>query len=332
MSFLSPVFFLLIAVICPVYYLFRRLERTSGIRVSAKKIFNPADKPSLKVFLSRNLSFLRLVALIFIVFALARPQKPLEDSKIVTEGIDIVLAIDVSGSMLAEDFTLDSRRVNRLEAVKDVVNSFIKGRESDRIGVVVFGARAYTLSPLTVDYDWLLQNLDRVKVGMAEDGTAVGAGLAAALNRLKDTKAESKIVILLTDGRNNAGKVTPDVAAQSAKALGIKVYTIGAGTKGMAPYPMKDFFGNTVYRPVKIEIDEDALIKIASQTKAKYFRATDTKSLRKIYQEIDRMEKTPIEEKGYREYREMFPVFLYIVLELILLEVLLGRTLLRRLP
>jgi len=167
---------------------------------------------------------------------------------------------------------------------------------------------------------------------MIEDGTAIGSGLSVALKRLENTKAKSKIVILLTDGINNAGKISPSLAAEAAKALKVKVYTIGAGTKGMAPYPMKDFFGNTVYQPVKIDIDEDSLINIASKTEGKYFRATDTKSLKEIYAEIDRMEKSPIEEKGYMEYRELFPIFLTIAMALLLLEVLLRNTILRRIP
>jgi len=216
--------------------------------------------------------------------------------------------------------------------VKDVVENFIQGRKNDRIGIVAFAARAYTTSPLTLDYGWLLENLKRVRIGMIEDGTAIGSGLSVALKRLENTKAKSKIVILLTDGINNAGKISPSLAAEAAKALKVKVYTIGAGTKGMAPYPMKDFFGNTVYQPVKIDIDEDSLINIASKTEGKYFRATDTKSLKEIYAEIDRMEKSPIEEKGYMEYRELFPIFLSIAMVFLLLEVLLRNTILRRIP
>jgi len=266
---------------------------------------------------------LRLLVFVFLALALVRFRLPIEESKIETEGIDIILALDTSTSMLAEDFTLHGKRANRLDVVKDVVENFIRGRKNDRIGIVAFAARAYTVCPLTLDYGWLLENLKRVKIGMIEDGTAIGSALSVALKRLENTRAKSKIIILLTDGINNAGKISPSMAAEAARALNIKVYTIGAGTKGMAPYPMKDFFGNIVYQPVKIDIDEECLKDIASKTGAKYFRATDTKSLKEIYSEIDRMEKSSIEEKGYMEYRELFPVFLSIALALLLLEVVL---------
>ncbi len=331
MSFQNPLFLLLIPIVLVGAYYLRKRKIKANLTFSTDRLLKGV-KPSLKVLLSNNVYLLRIVALCLIVLALARPQEPLEESKIETEGIDIVLALDVSTSMLAEDFTLRGKRVNRLEAVKDVVRSFIQGRKNDRIGLIAFAARAYTVSPLTLDYNWLLQNLERVKIGMIEDGTAIGLGLASSLNRLKDTKAKSKVVILLTDGRNNAGDISPSLAAEIAKSLGIKVYTIGAGTKGLAPYPARDFFGNKVYRSVKIEIDEDTLMDIAAKTGAKYFRATDTKSLREIYSEIDKMEKTPVEEKGYLEYKELFTGFLGIALALILLEVGLSNTILRRIP
>jgi Ca-activated chloride channel family protein len=243
-----------------------------------------------------------------------------------------VLAVDTSTSMLAEDFELGGERENRLVVVKEVMKDFISNRHSDRIGIVAFASGAYTVSPLTLDYGWLIQNLDRVKIGMIEDGTAVGLGVSSALNRLKDTEAKGKVVIVLTDGRNNAGNISPLMAAEAAKALNIKVYTIGAGTKGLAPYPAKDFFGNTVYRQVKIEIDEETLKRIANATDARYFRATDTKSLRSIYDEIDKLETTPIEEKGYTEYKELFHLFLIPGLVLLMLEVILKNTVLRRIP
>lgn len=270
--------------------------------------------------------------MVLIITALARPQSPLKESKIHTEGIDIVLAIDVSGSMLAEDFQLGTKRANRLEAVKKVVENFVKKRENDRLGVVAFAARAYTVCPLTLDHDWLLQNMERVKIGMMEDGTAIGSGISSALTRLRDTKAKSKVVILLTDGRNNAGKISPLTAAEAASALKIKIYAIGAGTKGEAPFPVQDFFGQTIYRLMQVDIDEDTLQAVASKTKAEYFRATDTESLEKIYAEIDKLEKAAIEEKGYLEYKELFPVFLIPAVILVFLEVILSNTVLRKIP
>jgi len=327
----NPTLFLLIPLAAGIIYYSLRKNKTPGIQFSSER-FLTIGSLTFKTLCSRYIWVLRLLVFVFLALALVRFRVPIEESKIQTEGIDIMLALDTSTSMLAEDFTLRGKRTNRLDVVKDVVENFIQGRKNDRIGIVAFAARAYTASPLTLDYGWLLENLKRVKIGMIEDGTAIGSGLSVALKRLENTKAKSKIVILLTDGINNAGKISPSLAAEAAKALKVKVYTIGAGTKGMAPYPMKDFFGNTVYQPVKIDIDEASLINIASKTEGKYFRATDTKSLKEIYAEIDRMEKSPIEEKGYMEYRELFPIFLSIAMVFLLLEVLLRNTILRRIP
>jgi Ca-activated chloride channel family protein len=327
----NPSFLLLIPLAAVIIYYSLRKNKSPGIRFSSEQ-FLTIGSPTFKTILSRYIWVLRLLVFVFFALALARFRLPIEESKIQTEGIDIILALDTSTSMLAEDFTLHGKRANRLDVVKDVVENFIRGRKNDRIGLVAFAARAYTASPLTLDYGWLFENLKRIKIGMIEDGTAIGSGLSVALKRLQNSKAKSKIVILLTDGINNAGKISPSLASEAAKALKVKVYTIGAGTKGMAPYPMKDFFGNTVYQPVKIDIDEESLINIASKTEGKYFRATDTKSLKEIYAEIDRMEKSPIEEKGYMEYRELFPIFLTIALALLLLEVLLRNTILRKIP
>ncbi len=331
MIFQDPwVLTLLIFVVLLPYYTKRR-SRSPSFRFSSGELVKDC-KPTLKLKFSQNLVFLRCIAITFMILALARPQSLIEESKIESEGIDIVLAIDCSTSMLAEDFKLGGQRQNRLEVVKDVVKDFIKGRTNDRIGIVAFASWAYTICPLTLDYGWLLQNLDRIEMGMIEDGTAIGSGISSSLNRLKDTKAKGKVVILLTDGRNNAGDISPLTAAEAAMALKIKVYTIGAGTKGLAPYPMKDFFGNIVYRPIKIEIDEDTLMKIASKTEARYFRATDTKSLRKIYEEIDRLEKTPIEESGFVQYNELFWIFLIPGLVVLSIEIILSNTILRKIP
>jgi Ca-activated chloride channel family protein len=185
---------------------------------------------------------------------------------------------------------------------------------------------------LTVDYSWLLTNLQRISSGMLEDGTAIGSGIAASLNRLKNSKAKSKIIILLTDGRNNMGKISPLTAAEAAKALKVKIYTIGAGSKGPVPYPVRDFFGNKVYQQIEADLDEDTLSKIASITQAKYYRATDTEALRNIYSEIDRLEKTPMQEKGFQEYKELFPLFLIPGLFLLFLEIILVNTAFRKIP
>jgi Ca-activated chloride channel family protein len=326
----------LVLILIPLITLFffyrqKRQGAETGFKFSSGELVAKL-KGSFKLKLSQNLIYLRFLAFMLLIFALARPQTPVADSKIQSEGIDIVLAIDCSTSMLAEDFKLGGQRQNRIEVVKSVVRDFIMGRKNDRIAIVAFASRAYTVCPLTLDYGWLLDNLERVETGLVEDGTAIGFGIATSLNRLKDAKAKSKVVILLTDGRNNTGKISPLTAAEAAKVLKIKVYTIGAGSKGPVPYPVKDFFGNTVYQPVQIDIDEDTLIKIADMTQAKYFRATDTESLRKIYKEIDALEKTVIEEKGYLEYNELFSVFLILGVLILLLDIVLSNTVLRKIP
>jgi Ca-activated chloride channel family protein len=275
---------------------------------------------------------LRVAAAVLLVAALARPQAGSVESRVFTEGIDILLAVDVSGSMLAEDFTLGGQRANRLAAVKSVVAEFVGRRAADRIGLILFAARPYTQCPLTLDHGWLLENLRRAEIGMIEDGTAVGSALASAVGRLEAADGKSKIVILLTDGQNNAGKVSPLTAAAAAKALGYRVYTIGAGTRGVAPFPAEDLFGNRVYRPVAVDIDETTLTKIAEATGGRYFRATDTASLAGIYAEIDRLETTAHAAPHYREYRELYPWLLLPAVALLLGEAVLAQTALRVLP
>lgn len=331
MTFHNPFVLLLLPLAVFAIFYADRKNKPAGFRFSSGELLSDL-KTSVKLTLSRRLYLLRILSACFFVMALSRPQSPIASSKIETEGIDIVLAIDSSTSMLAEDFELGGRRENRLEVVKNVVKDFIKARMHDRIGLVTFAARAYTVCPLTLDYNWLLENLDRIKSGMIEDGTAIGSGIASSLNRLKDTKAKSKVIILLTDGRNNAGKISPLTAAEAAQALKAKIYTIGAGSKGLVPYPVGDFFGQKAYQQVRVDIDEDTLMKIASITDGKYFRATDTKSLRNIYSEIDKLEKTPIEDKGYLEYNELFPLFLIPGLIFLLMEIVLSHTYLRKIP
>ncbi len=324
-------FLLFIPVLILSGYLWRKKDVSASLRFSSRKLAENF-KPTLKFIVAGNLVYLRIIALILVVLALARPRLPLQETKVQTEGIDIVLTIDCSGSMLAEDFKINGQRQNRLEVAKKAIEDFIKKRTSDRIGMVAFAARAYTVCPLTLDYDWLLKNLERVKIGSIEDGTSVGSAISSSLNRLENSRAESKVIVLLTDGVNNVGKISPLTAAQAAKALGIKIYTIGAGTKGLVPYPVKDPWGRTVYQNVEIPIDEKTLKEIARLTGGRYFSATDTESLREIYNEIDALEKTPVEEKGYREYKELFSVFLTAGLIILVLEIFLTNTLLRRLP
>ena len=314
-----------------VVYFFKKKDSVSSIKFSSSALIEGAQ-PTLKLFFVKNLFYLRIVAILLFLLALARPMLPMEETKIETEGIDIILVVDSSGSMLAEDFISGNKRKNRLEAVKDVVEDFINERKSDRIGMIAFAARAYTVCPLTLDYDWLISNLGRVEIGAIEDGTAIGSAISSSVSRLKNSKAKSKIVILLTDGVNNAGKIPPLTGAKAAKALGIKIYTVGAGTKGLAPYPVRSLWGDIVYQKVKIEIDEVSLKKISEITGGQYFRATDTKSLKKIYDEINKMETTPVEEGSFKEFKELYYIFLNAGLILIVLEMLLSNTILRKIP
>ncbi len=324
------VLFFLPLLVVYVYFLKRRDVR-AAMRFSSGALLKGA-RPTWRTVLAANMVYARAAVIALVLFALARPRVPIEEARVETEGIDIVLAIDASGSMLAEDFTIGGRRVNRLEVVKGVVEDFIRERKDDRIGMIAFAARAYTVCPLTLDYDWLIENLKRVEIGAIEDGTAIGSAISSSLNSLKNTKAKSKVVILLTDGVNNAGKIAPLTAAEAAKTLGIKIYTIGAGTKGMVPFPARNLWGQKVYQRVKIEIDEKTLKEIAKKTGGRYFRATDTESLQEIYDEINDMETTPIAESGYREYQELFGRFLLLGLMIFLVEVVLTNTILKKLP
>jgi Ca-activated chloride channel homolog len=279
------------------------------------------------------LTALSLAAFAAFVVALARPQLGNTITRTQASGIDIMLAIDVSRSMLAEDFSIGSQRANRLEAVKQVAQQFIKERPNDRIGIIAFAGQPYLVSPLTLDHNWLIQMLDeRVQIGVVEDGTAIGSALATAENRLKDRDAKTKLIVLLTDGDNNAGKVMPLTAAEAAKALGIRVYTIGAGTRGFAPYPYATMGGQTIYQNIPVQIDEETLKKIADISGGEFFRATNTSSLREIFSEIDKLEKTKIEVEKIAQYRDLFPWFVLVGISLLSLEILASQTLWRRLP
>jgi Ca-activated chloride channel family protein len=266
------------------------------------------------------------------IIALARPKVGLGKSRIRKEGIDIVLALDVSTSMLAEDFKSGGKRINRLEVVKQVTRDFISRRPNDRIGVVVFAGRPYILGPLTWDHNWIKSRINEIKPGDIEDGTAIGTALTNAVKRLRESRAKSKVVILLTDGNNNAGEIAPEAAADAAKELKVTVYTIGAGSQGLVPYPAIDAWGRKHYQMVEINLDEELLQKIAATTGGRYFRATDTESLKTIFERIDRMEKTRVEMAKYSEYKDLYPYFLFGALGMLLLEGILANTICRRLP
>jgi len=269
---------------------------------------------------------LRYAALAALIVALARPQDVSSGEDITTEGIDIVLSVDISGSMLAEDFS-----PNRLVAAKAVAKEFIDGRTSDRIGLVIFAGEAFTQCPLTADYQVLKRQLEDVKFGMVEDGTAIGLALANAVNRLKDSKAKSKVIILLTDGVNNRGEIDPLTAARLAASFNIKVYTVGVGGMGSAPMPVQTPWGMQ-RQLVPVEIDEKVLREVASLTGGTYYRATDNAKLRSIYAEIDRLERTIMDVSTYKNYKELFGSWVFTGLALLAAQVLLSRTVLRRLP
>jgi Ca-activated chloride channel family protein len=267
-----------------------------------------------------------MIAFALLILALARPQSTSHGENVYSEGIDIVLALDISSSMLAEDF-----QPNRIEAAKNVAQDFISGRTNDRIALVIFSSESFTQCPLTVDYAVLKNLLKPIKSGMIEDGTAIGLGLANAVNRLKDSKAKSKVIILLTDGVNNRGEIDPITAAQIAASCGIRVYTVGVGTIGEAPYPAQTPFG-VRYQMMPVDLDEKALSQIAELTDGKYFRATDNTTLKKIYKEIDRLEKTRIEVRSYRRFTELFYSYVGLALLLLMVEIGISNTWLRKLP
>lgn len=331
MIFHDPLLLFFIVVVLPVIYFYFRRRDTGHIIFPSLGMLKKL-KPSFSQRYRYLLIILRSMAIVLLVIALARPQYGNEQTKVTTEGIDIVLAVDISGSMLAEDFEIGSRRYNRLYVIKQVVKDFIHKRTNDRIGLVVFAGRAYTQCPMTLDYGMLLQLLEKVEIGMVEDGTAIGSAIGSSVDRLKNTKAKSKVIILLTDGRNNAGEIDPFTAAEIARTFGIKIYTIGAGTKGLAPFPAIDLFGNTVMKQVKIDIDDDALREIAKITDGNYYRATDTESLKEIYSQIDTLEKTESEVTQYTEYTELFHYFLIPAFGLLLCELGLTKTKFRKIP
>jgi Ca-activated chloride channel homolog len=276
--------------------------------------------------------FFRLSALTLIIVALARPQVGTSTAEVEASGIDIMLVIDASTSMQSLDFRLQGRQVNRLDVVKKVIRDFIEQRPNDRIGMVAFASDPALVSPLTLDHDWLQKRMDLLQPGDLGPGTAIGSGLAAGLNRLEEKKSKSRILILLTDGVNNAGSITPPMAAEVARSVGIKVYTIGAGIQGEAPIPMRDPFGMTHVVNMKVEIDEVVLKEIAEKTGAHYFRATNTESLEQIYSEINKLETTKRTMRKQEDYRELMVYALAPALLLLALEILFANTLFRRVP
>jgi Ca-activated chloride channel family protein len=318
-------YFLLVIPLMLAWYWFQGRQKQPSITYSSLGIFKDIAFSWRERF--RHIPIiLRVLAVALLIVALARPQNFSSGENIYTEGIDIAMVLDISGSMLAEDL-----KPNRIEAAKNVIDNFIRGRTSDRIGLVIFARDSFTQCPLTVDYHVLRNLLSQVKSGMIEDGTAIGNAIANGVNRLKNSKSKSKIIILLTDGVNNAGEVDPVFAAQIAKTFGIRIYTIGVGTHGEAPYPVQTPFG-TRYQMIPVDIDESVLKQISSITGGEYFRATDNRTLKEIYDKIDKLEKSRVEITSYRNAEELFYGWLGGGLLLLVLELGLSKSIFRRLP
>jgi Ca-activated chloride channel family protein len=307
------------------WYIFRQLKNTPTIQISGIQPFK-GSPVSWKNYVRHLPFFLRQAVFGLLILVVARPQSSSSWENVTTEGIDIILVVDISGSMLAEDF-----KPNRLEASKSVATEFIAGRPDDRMGLVVFSGESFTQCPLTTDHAVLMNLFQGIQSGIIEDGTAIGLGLATSVSRLKDSDAKSKVIILLTDGMNNRGEIAPITAAEIAKTFGIRVYTIGVGSPGTAPYPFRTQFG-IQYQNVKVEIDEGVLQEIASMTGGKYFRATNNQKLKEIYQEIDKMEKSRIDVKEINTKTEEYQRFLFLALLLLLIEIGLRLTFFKRNP
>ncbi len=320
--------FLFLLILIPLmgwyFWKVKRLQRTR-ISISSTEAFRHY-RLTLRQRLINLPIFFRMITIALIIVALARPQSSSRASNVTTEGISIVVALDISTSMLAEDF-----RPNRIEAAKRVAMDFIEGRPNDLIGLVIFSGESFSQCPITSDHSVLINLMKDIKPGMLLDGTAIGEGLATAVTRLKDAKTRSKVIVLITDGVNNQGSIPPLTAGEIAKTFGIRVYTIGVGTRGMAPYPFKTPFG-TQYQNMEVQIDEALLTQIAESTDGKYFRATNNKKLQAIFEEIDRMEKSKIEVTEFKRYTEEYFPFALLALVFFMLEITLRYTWLRSLP
>ena len=326
-EFANPEYFYLLLVLIPLiaWYVLKDKNAHASIQVSTIKGFNAAPK-TYKYYLRHALFAFRVLAIALLIVAMARPQSSNKWENITTEGIDIVMSLDISSSMLARDFDPD-----RLEAAKDVATQFITGREQDKIGLVIFSGESFTQCPLTTDHAVLINLFKDIQSGMIEDGTAIGLGLANAVNRLKDSQAKSKVIILLTDGVNNQGEIAPLTAAELAKTFGIRVYTIGIGTQGTAPYPVQTAFGVSM-RNMPVKIDEEVLQQIAEMTGGQYFRATDNNKLKAIYEQIEQKKKSKIEVKQFSTRNEEYLMFALLGALFLLLEIALRNSLLRNIP
>jgi Ca-activated chloride channel family protein len=326
MEFRHPVFFLLILLL-PVLFIFSERRRRTSFKISTASSIKGSFL-SWRITLYRLMPWVHAFIFVLIITALARPQSVTAERDYETKGVDIVIAMDISGSMLAEDFKPE----NRMAVAKQEAIKFIQGRQNDRIGLVVFARKAFTQCPLTLDYQILTRLVEDVQIGMIADGTAIGMGLATSVNRLRDSNAKSKVIILVTDGSNNAGNIDPITAAELAKTFGIKVYTICIGRGGLVPFPVNDPLFGKRYVQANVEIDELSLKRIADISGGLFFRARDPQSLTEIYDKINQLETTEIKVKEYRSYSEFFHFFLIPALVLLLFKILLNETLLLKVP
>jgi Ca-activated chloride channel family protein len=328
MIFAAPWVLLLLIFIMPMVM----IRKTSGGKFRFSNIALVRDLRGGRRFNPRSLLVgLRVIAFTLFVLALARPQWGTTHTEVSAEGVDIMLTIDTSGSMRAHDFQKNGRSTDRLSIVKDVVASFIEQRSGDRMGLVVFGAQPFLQCPLTLDHGVLMEFLEKINIGMAGDSTALGSALAMSVQRMKDLKAKSKVIVLLTDGRSNAGRIDPEKAAEIAQTFGVKVYTIGSATKGLVPMPINTPWG-TKFQYVREDLDEDTLKMIADKTGGKFYRATDTVGLQNIYDEINKLEKTEAKVKRRTDYNDVFTLLLLPALLLLLVEIILANTWLRKIP
>lgn len=339
LTFQHPWLLLLLLLLPLVAYLRGQRGRAAALVFSSTSILRGLGKSS-TARAGKLLRALLFLSLAILIIALARPRLGKSLTQIEASGIDIMIVFDVSGSMLIKDFTIGGDPATRVEAGKEVVRKFIEGRPNDRIGLIAFAGRPYVVSPMTLDHDWLLQNLDRVRIGLVEDGTAIGSASAAAANRLNDKGSKSRAIVLLTDGENNAGKVPPTTAAEAIKALKIHLYAVGAGINGVAPAPVPDrrggfvtdLSGNLLYQNQPVHFNEAGLKEMARIADGKFFRATDTESLEQIFGDIDKLEKSTVTVKKFQQYRDLFPACIMAACGLLVAQILLSQTIWKKLP
>jgi Ca-activated chloride channel family protein len=340
LTFAQPWLLLLLAAIPLLAYWRGKMGPAAALTFSSTAALRSLGKSS-AARAGKFLRALMLVSLALFAIAMARPQLGKSLTQVEASGIDIMVVLDVSGSMLTKDFTVGGESATRIDAIREVTRKFIEGRPNDRIGIIAFAGRPYVVSPMTLDHDWLLKNLERVKIGLVEDGTAIGSGMAAAANRLNDKRSKSRVIVLLTDGENNTGKIPPNTAAEAIKALKIHFYAIGAGINGVAPTPvfnpqngkpLTDMFGNIVYQNQRVHFNETGLKEVTKIADGQFYRATDTKSLEQIFGDIDKLEKTTVSVKKYQQYRDLFPACIMVGLGLLLSQLLLSQTIWKKLP